>query len=127
MIVLPVNPKGKRKPIDYGFAVITKTPADYRHPTSPAHEFDERYCKGQILVCELLGDAGGIPMELATYIKPGKLDFKYEVFSSSSMGAAIDFSHFVTHGDFDQADEGRQKNTWQGKRGKQRRKVRHQA
>ncbi len=124
---MSVNSRVEGKPIDYGFVVITKTPADSRHPTSPAHEFDERYCKGQILVCQLLGDGGGIPIELATYIKPGKLDFEYETFSSSSMRAAIDFSHFVTHGDFDQAGEGKQKNTWQGKRGKKQRKFRHQA
>ena len=125
MIILRYTPKGARKLKHYAFVVITGTPADYRPPVSPSHGFTERYAKGQILICQMLGDTGGIPIEVGTDIKPGKLNFTYEPFDV--MAQAIEFSYQITDSGFGHRKQGKQKNTWHGKRAKKTRKVRHQA
>ena len=119
------TPTGARGLKHYAFVVITGTPADFRPPASPSHQFEEVYRKGQILVCQMLGDTGGIPIEVGTDIKPGKLNFTYESFDV--MDQAIEFSYQITDSGFDHRKQGRQKNTWQSKRTTKKRKQRHQA
>ena len=119
------TPTGERELKHYAFVVITGTPADFLPPVSPSHRIEERYVRGQILVCQLLGGADGIPIEVGTDIKPGKLNFTYEPFDV--MDQAIEFSYQITESGFDHRKQGGQKNTWQGKRRKKKHKVRHQA
>jgi len=105
--------------LHYGYVVITETPAD-RNPTRARQLFDETYMRAQILVCDM---TGGIPIEVGTGVKPGKLNFLYEKFDL--LNEAIEFSHAVADRTVDHSNE-REKNTWQG--GKRRtKKFRHKA
>lgn len=88
------RPAGARELKHYAFVVITATPAESRAPVSPSHEVAEIYKKGEILVCQMSGDNGGIPIQVGTGIKPGRLNFAYEPFDD--MAQAINFSYAIT-------------------------------
>lgn len=71
MIFTPVGDNRQRR---YKFLVITETDAERRPVVRKGREYLDTYLKGQIIICEVDLDGGGIPIEVGTGIKPGKLD-----------------------------------------------------
>lgn len=110
-------PDRDRQERRYKFVVITETDAERRPEAPKRREYWEAYRKGQILVCEVDLDGGGIPIEVGTWSKPGKENCTYETFDLWT--EAVNFSYAVADGRVD--DKGREVRIRQTKRhGKKR-------
>lgn len=83
------KPIGCREFHDYRYVVITDTDEAYFH-------------KGQIIICDV---TGGIPIEVGTHTKPGKLDCLYETFEL--LNEAIEFSYEICGSGFNHRKRGK--------------------
>ena len=102
----------------YRYLVITETDADSR-PGSNRPEYREYYQVGQIVVC----DVRGLPMEIGTFMKPGRINCRSTEFLE--LDKSINFSYLITGtgwGSRKKSYRGRQKS-----RGPKHRKFRHHA
>lgn len=110
----------------YAYVVLTETDEDRRPPTDK-REYHDYYTTAQIVVCEVDKDGGGIPVEVATWQKPGKHNCLYEKFDL--LYRAIDFSYSVADGLVNPRKKGgyRRKSVPGVRKGKKRRKQRHKA
>ena len=121
------KPKGARELQHYAFIVITETQQDTRPPGSKA-EYLDYFHTGQIIVCDV---TGGTPIEVATHVKPGKLDCRWEQFEV--LDQAIEYAYMITESGWDQkredwTEKGRPRRRPHKKPQKERRrKSRHQA
>lgn len=81
------TPKGCSSLHHYQFLVITDESDDVVHAKYKSHP----YALGQIIICDV---TGGIPIEIGTHVKPGKLNCSCEPFDV--MDQAIEFSYMIT-------------------------------
>lgn len=105
----------------YLFLVITETDDD-RRPAGK-HQPYAFFHTGEIVICQVDLDGGGIPIEVGTWAKPGKQNCKYETFERLS--DAIDCSYAVAHGEWENDKVRPRKRYNHG--GKRRKKFRHKA
>lgn len=115
VMMMEFKPDGDRQERRYAFLVVI----DPGGRVSP-------YSKGQILTCEVDLDGGGIPIEVGTLVKPGKVDCQIKRFDLWT--EAINFSYAVVDDRID--EEGNEIPARKKKRhdgGKKWRKYRHTA
>jgi len=105
---------------EYKFAVALETEEQRRPPVSKGKRasYREYYHQAQIIIVETTG--GGIPAEVGTWMKPGKVDCAVKI--CETLQEAINVSYAVADGTY---EEGAQKVSRRPK--KRQKKFRHKA
>lgn len=120
MIFKPVGDDKERR---YKFLVITETDAERRPACRKGREYLDVYLVGQIIICQVDLDGGGIPIEVGTGIKPGKLNCASVPFDLWT--DAINYSYAVVEGRI--GEHGQAIPRPKQRHGKRQKKFRHKA
>jgi len=116
-LAVGADPGGYAGRLAYRYRVITETEIS---PRKNIPGYGTYYEVGQIVTCEVIG----LPMEVGTWMKPGRINCQSEEFME--LDKAINFSYEITRSGWSRGKKGATRKRGKS-RGDRHRKFRHQA